>query len=157
MSGATLVYPGFFDPITLGHLNIIERARLRFDQVIVLVAKESNKKAMFTTAKRQEMIQKVTSKYKNVSVDVFDGLLVNHLKKMNNPIILRGIRSVSDFEYESQMSLANKIMFEKAETIFMMTDAKYAHLSSTLIKEIARLGGDLTRMVPDVVLKEMKK
>lgn len=151
MNKRTIVYPGFFDPFTLGHLNIVERAVKVFDVVVVAVAQDSPKRAMFSTQERIQMIQEVFQKREDVKVDQFHGLLVDYLKKKNSNILLRGIRTVSDFEYEYQMALSNKAMNENVETFFMMTEARHSFLSSTIAKEIAGLGGDVSQMVPQQV------
>jgi len=157
MTQDTAVYPGFFDPFTLGHLNIVERATQVFHQVIVVVAEDSPKKSMFLPEERMRIIKEIFKNSKKVKVDCFNGLLVNYLRKTNTKILLRGIRTVSDFEYEYQMALANKTMADDVETLFMMTEGKYSFLSSTIIKEIARLGGDITPMVPPEVVKWVNK
>ncbi|MFH1262421.1 MAG: pantetheine-phosphate adenylyltransferase [Pseudomonadota bacterium] len=151
------IYPGFFDPFTLGHMNIVERAVRVFGTVVVAVAGDSPKSAMFTGQERLEMIREVFRRSRNVKIEKFDGLLVHYVRKRKIPILLRGIRTVSDFEYEYQMALANKKLDEEVETFFMMTEGHYSYLSSTVIKEIARLGGDVSSMVPkeiDVRIRE---
>ncbi|MCI5073015.1 pantetheine-phosphate adenylyltransferase [bacterium] len=153
----SVVYPGFFDPITLGHLNIIERASQIYEQVIVAIAADSPKKSLITIEDRMRLVQDACSKFDNVAVEMFNGLLMRYVKSKPSHVILRGIRTVSDFEYEFQMSLANKKLESSIETVFMMTDAKYSFLSSTLIKEIARLNGNISEMVPEQVEKKMKE
>jgi pantetheine-phosphate adenylyltransferase len=152
----TIVYPGFFDPFTLGHQDIVLRATDVFDEVIVAVAKHSPKTSWFSFEDRFEMIKEIFNDKPNVIVDSFDGLLINYLQEKNQKVLLRGIRTVSDFEYEFQMSLANKTMDASVETFFMMTESQYSFLSSSLIREIARLGGDVSQMVPTVVFDFLK-
>ena len=153
----TAVYPGFFDPFTLGHQDIVNRATHVFDVVTVAIAKDSPKVSWFTFAERFETAQEIFRGKKNVKVDSFDGLLIDYMKKNDQHILLRGLRTVSDFEYEFQMALANKMLDSEVETLFMMTDSKFSYLSSTLIREIARLGGDVSQMVPSVVAEYIKK
>ncbi len=153
----TIVYPGFFDPFTMGHQDIVNRATQIFDQVVVAVAKDSPKSSWFSFEERFEMVKKVFDGRDNVQVEAFDGLLINYVKKKGYKSLLRGLRTVSDFEYEFQMSLANKTMDLSIETFFMMTDSRFSYLSSTLIREIARLGGDVTQMVPPTVGEKIKK
>jgi pantetheine-phosphate adenylyltransferase len=151
------VYPGFFDPLTLGHVNIVERAVRVFDRVIVAVAADSVKHSMFTPEERLEIIRETFPNNPKVVGDKFSGLLINYIKKSGAAVLLRGIRTVSDFEYEYQMALANKVLAEDVETFFMMTEGEYSYLSSTVIKEIARLGGDITHMVPQSVGARVRK
>lgn len=157
MKKSNVVYPGFFDPFTLGHFDIVMRATEVFEEVVVAVAKDSPKVSLFSFPERLEMTQEIFREKKNVKVDFFDGLLINYMKKSNHKTLLRGLRTVSDFEYEFQMALANKTLDSSVETFFMMTDSKYSYLSSTLIREIARLGGDVSQMVPSIVVQKMKK
>ena len=156
MKNTTIVYPGFFDPFTYGHHDLVKRASSVFDHVVIAVAKDSPKVSWFTFEERLQMVKEIFAAQKNVSVESFDGLLIQYLKKNNYKLILRGIRTVSDFEYEFQMSLANKAMDSTLETFFIMTDSRYSYLSSTLIREIVRLGGDVSMMVPDLVNKKME-
>lgn len=146
------VCPGSFDPITLGHLDIIERASHLFDKVIVLVSFNSSKsKAVFTVNERMEMIQKVVPHLSNVVVDCYSGLLADYLKMTGACAIVKGLRAVSDFEYEFQMALANKKLFNGAETVFLTTRGENMYLSSSLVKEIASFGGDISDFVSDEV------
>jgi pantetheine-phosphate adenylyltransferase len=151
------IYPGYFDPFTLGHLNIVERACRVFDDVVVAVALDSPKQAMFSGPERVKMIREIFRNRPGVEVDSFSGLLAHYIRRRKAKVLLRGIRTVSDFEYEYQMALANKTLDETVETLFMMTEGAYSYLSSTLIKEIARLGGDVTRMVPPTVIRYVRK
>jgi len=136
------IYPGSFDPFTNGHLNIIERGVKVFDNVIVAVAHNVSKKTIFTLDER---------------VDYFQGLLVEYAKKLGTNTVLRGMRTVSDFEYELQMALSNKMLYPELETIFMVTESPYSHISSSLIKEIISLGGSAKEMVPEIVDKKLRK
>ena len=150
------VYPGSFDPFTLGHQNIIERGVKVFDKLIVAVAHNVSKKTIFTTDERVDIIAKIFSNETKVNVDSFEGLLVDYVKKKKATVVLRGMRSVSDFEYELQMAHANKTLDQNLETVFMVTDSKYSHISSSLIKEIITLGGSAKDLVPKVVEKKLK-
>lgn len=156
MKKSTVVYPGFFDPFTLGHQDIVVRATEVFEEVVVAVAKDSPKVSLFSFPERFEMAVEIFKDKKNVKVDSFDGLLINYMKKNDDKVLLRGLRTVSDFEYEFQMAQANKTLDASVETFFMMTDSRYSYLSSTLIREIARLDGDIGQMVPKIVSQRMK-
>lgn len=143
------VCPGSFDPITLGHLDIIERASKLFDKVIVLVSfNRSKNKAVFSTKERMEMIIAVTKGMDNVVVDCYDGLLADYLQMRNAEVIVKGLRAVSDFEYEFQMALANKKLYNGAETVFLTTAGENMFLSSSVVREIASFGGDISGFVP---------
>lgn len=146
------VYPGSFDPITYGHLDIIKRASDTFDEVIVAVATNSIKKSLFSINERIDIVNKVVSDYSNVRVSTFDGLLVKYCKEQKANIIIKGLRAVSDFEYEFQMASINKKLEDHIETLFMMTNTKYSYLSSSLVKEIGSLGGNIDDLVPPEVL-----
>ena len=150
------VYPGTFDPVTNGHLDIIERASLLFGKVIVAVALNVNKEPLFTREERRNMLIHVTKQYKNVKIDDFNGLLVSYAKKKNAHVIIRGLRAVSDFEYEFQMSLTNRKLEPEISTIFLMPNEKYTYLNSSLVRELARLGGDVKCFVPPYVLSQLK-
>ena len=146
------VCPGSFDPITLGHLDIIERASKLFDKVIVLVSFNRNKnRAVFSTKERMEMIIAVTNNMDNVVVDCYDGLLADYLQLRGAEVIVKGLRAVSDFEYEFQMALANKKLYNGAETVFLTTAGENMFLSSSVVKEIASFGGDIAGFVPPEV------
>ena len=149
------VYPGSFDPITNGHLDIIKRASLIFDKVYVSILINSSKNSAFSLEERLEMIKQVTAEYDNVVVDSFSGLLVNYLKEKNASVIIRGLRAVSDFEYEFQMALMNHKLEKNIETLFMMTSGKYSYLSSSIVKEIAQYGGNLKDLVPDILIEKI--
>ncbi|MDD8019406.1 MAG: pantetheine-phosphate adenylyltransferase [Bacteroidota bacterium] len=149
------LYPGTFDPITKGHLDIIERASHLFDKVIVTVAVNSSKTPMFTTEERMELIRSAVKeiKLKNVSVDAFSGLLVNFARKKKASALIRGLRAVSDFEYEFQMALMNRKQAPTITTVFLMPHEKYTYLNSSIIREVSRLGGDVKDLVPTAVQK----
>lgn len=153
MKNRIAVCPGSFDPITLGHLDIINRASKLFDKVIVLVSfNRSKSKACFSVKERMEMIISVTGHLDNVVVDCYDGLLADYLKMTNATVIVKGLRAVSDFEYEFQMALANKKLDGDAETVFLTTAGENMFLSSSLVKEIASFGGDVSDFVPPEIL-----
>ena len=151
------IYPGSFDPFTNGHINIIERGVRVFDKVIVAVAHNVSKKTTFTIEERVEVIREIFHNRPEVKVDYFQGLLVEYARKMGTNILLRGMRTVSDFEYELQMALSNKTLNPEIETIFMVTEGAYSHISSSLIKEIIALGGSAKEMVPEIVEKKLKE
>ncbi|MEI7673716.1 MAG: pantetheine-phosphate adenylyltransferase [Deltaproteobacteria bacterium] len=145
------VYPGSFDPITNGHLDIIKRGLGVFDELIVLIAYNPNKKTLFTVEERVEIIRDVISDFKNVRVDSFDGLLVEYVKVAGANVILRGLRALSDFEYEFQLALINRRLNRDVETVFLMTGYKWFYTSSTIINEAASLGGSVKGLVPEIV------
>lgn len=142
------IYPGTFDPITNGHLDIIERAVLLFDKVIVAVTTNPAKSPLFDINERIEMIKSVTHSMPNVEVDSFDDLLVNYALSKKAIAIIRGLRATSDFEYEFQMALVNRKLSDQLVTVFLMPNEKYTYLNSTIVKEIASFGGDVSRFVP---------
>ena len=144
----TVVYPGSFDPLTNGHLDVIERAARLFDRVIVAVAPNSEKHPLFSTEERCKLVFGATRRLRNVEVQAFDGLLVDYVRGCGAQAVIRGLRAVSDFEFEFQMALMNRKLDEHVETIFMMPKDTYTFLSSRLVKEIARLGGDVSTFVP---------
>ena len=151
----TVVYPGSFDPPTNGHLDVIQRASRLFDRVVVAVARNNNKTPLFSPDERKELIEESVSELANVDVDVFEGLLIDYVTKQNCNIVIRGIRAVSDFEFEFQMALMNRKLNEKIETLFMMPRASYSFLSSHLVKEIAVLGGDVSTFVSETTSKAL--
>jgi len=160
----TALYPGTFDPITYGHIDVIKRASEIFDLVIVTVARNSSKEPLFTDKERLKMIKEAVSAFGNVEVEYFDGLLVNFAKRKKATAIVRGLRAVSDFEYEFQMALMNRKLAEGVTTVFLMPHEKYTYLNSSIVREIARLGGDVSEFVPPSVrttlirkLKGLKK
>ena len=149
------IYPGSFDPVTNGHINLIKRASRHFDRVIVAVAKDSQKKPLFTIEERIDMLKEVTKDIEGVEVDSFDGLLVDYVKKKGAKVVLRGLRAVSDFEYEFQMAHMNHKLFEEMETFFMVTGAEEFFISSNLVKEVARLHGCVKGLVPEHVRQKL--
>lgn len=146
------VCPGSFDPITYGHLDIIKRASRLFDKVIVLISVNPAKAPSFTAEERMMMIRKNTGDYDNVIIDILDGLLADYVKKVGAIAIVKGLRAVSDFEYEFQMALANKKLYPDAETVFLTTSSENMYLSSSVVKQIAQFGGDISHFVPECVL-----
>ena len=151
------VCPGSFDPVTYGHRDIITRASKLFDKVIVLVSINPVKQASFTPDERVEMIKAVTTKIDNIEIDTFDGLLADYVKQRGAVAIVKGLRAVSDFEYEFQMALANKKLYAEAETVFLTTSAENMYLSSSVVKQIASFGGDISHFVPSCILEDIKK
>jgi pantetheine-phosphate adenylyltransferase len=147
------VYAGTFDPITFGHLDVLERASLLFDKVIIAVAASSSKKTVFTVEERINMIKGSIGNFKNVEASSFNGLLVNFAVECNAAVIVRGLRAISDFEYEFQMALTNRKIAENVTTVFLMPNEKYTYLNSTLVREISMLGGDVSSFVPENVNK----
>lgn len=147
------VYPGTFDPITYGHMDVIKRGTSLFDKVIVLVARNSTKTPLFSGNERVKMIKEVFRSNSKVTVDVFDGLLVEYVKRTKATAIIRGLRAVSDFEFEFQMALTNRKMDSTIDTVFLVPDERYTYLNSTIVREIARLGGDVSDFVPPGVRK----
>lgn len=152
----TAICPGSFDPITLGHLDVIKRASRLFDRVVVCVVYNANKRSTFTLEERMEHIRRVTAEYDNVEVDCWDNLLVSYANRFENPVVVRGLRAVSDFEYEFMMALTNKKMSPRVETIFLAADEKYTYLSSSTVKEIARYSGDISGFVPAEIHDEVR-
>lgn len=154
---STAIYPGSFDPVTNGHLDIIARASHLFDEVIVAVLINPNKMGLFNVDERVNLINKVIKNMPNVKVESFSGLLVNYMKEKNANIIIKGLRAVSDFEYEFQMSLINKKLDNNIETVFMMTNSETFYLSSTAVKQVAMFGGSIKDLVPDEIVNEILK
>ena len=151
------IYPGTFDPVTYGHIDLIKRAQEIFSEVIVAVAHNPHKKPLFSVKARVDMLKKSVSKLKGVTVEDFDGLVVNYARKKKAKVLIRGLRMISDFEYEFQMVLTNRKLAPDIETIFLMPQESYSYLSSRLLKEAASLGADLSYFVPDFVEKALKK
>jgi pantetheine-phosphate adenylyltransferase len=147
------VCPGSFDPITFGHLDIIKRASTLFDKVIVLISVNSAKKPSFSLYERMMMIERNTGQFDNVVIDILDGLLADYVKDVGAIAIVKGLRAVSDFEYEFQMALANKKLYSGAETVFLTTSAENMYLSSSVVKQIAEYGGNISPFVPENVLE----
>ena len=156
----TAVYPGSFDPPTNGHLDIIERSSRIFARVVVAVALNIRKDAMFSPAERVRMLKQLTSRWKNVEVDSFSGLLVDYARRQEARVLVRGLRAISDFEYEFQMAHMNKKLAPEIDTVMLMTGERHSYISSNIVKEIARFGGRIDDLVPpgvrDSVFKKMK-
>lgn len=150
------VYPGTFDPVTYGHLDLIKRGSKIFDELIVAVGHNPFKKPIFTVQERMEMISKYTCEMPNVKVDCFEGMLVDFMKKVQINVVLRGIRTVSDFDHESQRALTNRVLNNNIETVFVMASQEYSFLNSSLIKEAISLGGDISPFVPSEVEKLLR-
>lgn len=142
------IVPGSFDPVTNGHLDIIERAAKTFEEVHVAVMNNSSKKPLFTVEERVALIQEAISKYDNVKIDTSSGLLIDYAQEVNASVIVRGLRAISDFEYEMQITSMNRVLDESIETFFVMTKSQYSFLSSSIVKEVARYGGDVSTLVP---------
>ena len=154
---ATAIYPGSFDPITLGHLNIIRRAAKIFDRVVVCVTVNSAKTPMFSLEERMELIERVVKRLPNVSVETSDILLAEYVKQYEKPVLVKGLRAVSDFEYEFQLALINSRLNRDLDTVFLPSDAKYTYISSSVVKEMARYGADLSNFVPREILEDVIK
>ncbi|MEB3288213.1 MAG: pantetheine-phosphate adenylyltransferase [Vampirovibrionales bacterium] len=153
----TAIYPGSFDPVTLGHIDIVTRASKMFDKIVMAVVKNTNKSSLMTLEERVSLIQDCTAHLKNVTVQGFDGLTVDLARKHKAKVIIRGLRAVSDFEFEFMMSQMNKSLNAEVETLFMMAGLEYQFLSSSLVKEVAKLGGDISKVVPaqaEALIKE---
>lgn len=146
------IYPGSFDPITLGHLDIIKRSAEKVDELIIGVLNNNTKNPMFTVEERVEMINELVKDYPNVTVEAFTGLSVEFVKKKNANVIIRGLRAISDFDYELQMAQTNRKLYENADTMFLTTSLEYAYLSSTTVKEVAFFDGDITGFVPASII-----
>ena len=151
------VYPGSFDPLTNGHVDIIERGARLFDRIIVAIAVNAEKSPMFTMPERVEIAREVFRNHPNVEVDTFEGLLVNYVERRKANVIVRGLRAVSDFEYEFQMALMNRELAASIETVFMMPAVQYSYISSRLIKEVFALGGKVHGLVPELVEKRLRE
>ncbi len=154
----TAIVPGSFDPVTLGHLDIIKRSAEIFDLVYVSILANSGKQhPLFSVPEREELIRRVTKDLKNVRVDSFSGLLVDYAREKNASAIVKGLRAVTDFEYEFQMALINKKLAPDIETLFMMTNGKYSYLSSSIVKEVASYGASLNELVPEEIMPDIYK
>ncbi len=151
------VYPGSFDPVTLGHLDIVKRASMMFDKVIVTVMNNSAKSSLFSVDERVKMIKEAVSEFKNVEVDSYDGLLIDYCKEKNIHIVVRGLRAITDFEYELQIAQTNReLSHNNVDTVFLTTNLRYSYLSSSTVKEIASYGGEVSGMVSENVYKALE-
>lgn len=152
------IYPGSFDPVTNGHMDLIQRGSKLFDELIVAIARNPEKgTALFDLEERLEMLRAITKEWTNVSVETFEGLLVSYVVSRNANVVLRGIRAVSDYEFELQMALMNRKLDQRVETVFMLPAEKYSYLSSRIVREIAHLGGPLTGFVPELVERQLRQ
>lgn len=154
--GKLAIYPGTFDPVTNGHLDIIQRGSVIFDKIIVAVASSKTKNPLFSLEERMEMLKLTTAGYKGVSVEQFDGLLVDYARAKGAGVIIRGLRAVSDFEYEFQLALMNRKLSPELDTLFVMPSEKYVYLNSGLVKEISQMNGDVSSLVPMEVVNRLK-
>ncbi len=157
MNDRVAVYPGSFDPVTLGHLNILARARKAVDHLIVAVVRNPSKNPMFTIREREKMLRDHIGDDPGITIESFEGLLADYVHDRGAKFIVRGLRAVSDFDYEFQMAVQNRRLAPDVDTLFMMTDEKYFYVSSGMVKEIALLGGDVSHMVSDRVLKRIRE
>ena len=151
------IYPGSFDPVTFGHIDMIERSAKMVDELLVAVLNNSAKNPLFSVKERVSMLEEITSYLPNVKVTSFDGLLIDYARKMDASIIIRGLRAVTDFEYELQIAQTNRIVNPNIDTLFLTTSLEYAYLSSTTVKEVAAFGGDITKFVPEFVVDEVHR
>jgi pantetheine-phosphate adenylyltransferase len=151
------IYPGSFDPPTNGHLDLIERGSKIFDELVVAILRNPEKDPLFSVGDRRRMLEEMTTGFDNVSVDTFDGLMVDYAVRSGATAVLRGIRAISDYEYELQMALMNRKLQPSLETVFMMPAEKYSYLSSRLVREIAQLGGNIDCLVPDLVAQKLRE
>jgi len=151
------VYPGTFDPVTNGHIDLVERSLRIFDELIIAIAANPKKTPLFSLGERISIFREVTGMYKNVIIEGFDGLLVDYVRQKNAVGIIRGLRAVSDFEYEMQMALMNRRLDSKIETVFLMPNQEYSFITSTIVKEAASYGGDVSSLVPKAVVDKLNK
>ena len=151
------IYPGSFDPLTLGHLDMIERSAKIVDELVIGVLNNSAKNSLFSLDERVSMIKEMTESMPNVTVASFDGLLVDYMKEINATIIVRGLRAVTDFEYELQMAQTNNKLSPELETVFLTTSLEYSYLSSTIVKEVAAFGGDISQFVPEMIERRIQE
>ena len=157
MKTSVAIYPGSFDPVTNGHLDLIGRGEQMFDHLIVAVLSNVEKQPLFSVAERVDMLKEVTKKWDTVEVDVFEGLLVDYARKRGAGVILRGIRAVSDYEYELQMALMNRKLEPRLETVFMLPGESYSYLSARLVRQLAQFGGPLAGLVPPLVEQRLRE
>ena len=157
MKKVVAIYPGSFDPPTNGHLDLIDRGSKIFDELVVAILRNAEKTPLFSLGERRRMLEELTGDFKNVRVDVFDGLTVDYAARVNASAVLRGIRALSDYEYELQMALMNRKLRPDLETVFMMPAEQYSYLSSRLVREVARLNGDISGLVPHLVEHRLKE
>ena len=150
------IYPGTFDPPTLGHLDLVARACEVFSKVIVAVSQRAPKQTMFSVPERMDMMRRITEPFARVEVDAFDGLLVDFMRRRGAHVVLRGLRAIGDFEYEFQMAQMNRKLYPGFEIVYMMPDEKFTYISSSLAKEVALLGGDISSLVPDVLHSRLR-
>lgn len=149
------ICPGSFDPVTNGHLHIVSRAAAMFDRVIVVVMANQNKQPLFTADERVELLRRATADMPNVEIDTYDGLLAEYAREKQASVIVKGLRAMSDFEYEFQMALTNRKLNPDVETVFLATSAEHMYLSSSLVKQVAKLGGDIHEFVPSCIVKDI--
>ena len=157
MKKVIAIYPGSFDPPTNGHLDLIERGSHIFDELVVAILRNAEKTPLFSVGERRKMLEDLTAGFKNVRVDVFDGLTVEYAARVKASAVLRGIRALSDYEYELQMAMMNRKLRPDLETVFMMPAEQYSYLSSRLVREVARLGGEISGLVPEIVEQRLKE
>jgi pantetheine-phosphate adenylyltransferase len=157
MSSKVVIYPGTFDPITNGHISIISRALKIFDRLVIAILNNPQKLPLFTMEERMQMIRDVLKDQRHVEVDSFNGLLVDYVIQKKTNVVIRGLRALSDFEYEFQMALMNRKLNREVQSIFLMTDYKWFYTSSTIIKEAASLGGEVSGLVPPIVCRKLKQ
>ena len=157
MTEKVAIYPGTFDPITNGHISILNRALKIFDKLVIAILNNTQKEPLFTLEERLAMIREVLKSLENVEVDYFDGLLVDYAVKKGTNVVIRGLRALSDFEYEFQLALMNRKLNRDVQSVFLMTDYKWFYTSSTIIKEAAKWGGDISGLVPPLVCKKLKE
>jgi pantetheine-phosphate adenylyltransferase len=157
LNRGTAIYPGSFDPPTNGHLDLIQRGSKIFEELVVAILRNSEKSPMFSVAERREMLCELTADLSNVRIDTFDGLMVEYAKSIDAMCVLRGIRAISDYEYELQMALLNRKLEPTLETVFMMPADKYSYVSSRLVREVAQLGGPVKGLVPEIVEQKLRE
>jgi len=157
LNKGTAIYPGSFDPPTNGHLDLIQRGAKIFEELVVAILRNSEKTPMFSVAERREMLRELTADLSNVRIDTFDGLMVEYAKSIDAMCVLRGIRAISDYEYELQMAFMNRNLVPTLETVFMMPAVKYSYVSSRLVREVAQAGGPVKGLVPEIVEQKLRE